>query len=74
MQHTHIFLRYPGLSIDSALPYPTLPMGPPLATLEAKSIQLSNICKALVNQQLVKLLSQFEILEITSDFEKLGRF
>ena len=35
MQHTHTCLRYPipGLSIDSALPYPTLPRGPPLATL-----------------------------------------
>ena len=38
MQHTHISLRYPipGLSIDSALHYPTLPSGPPLATLAPK--------------------------------------
>ena len=70
--YTH-FLRYPipGISIDSALPYPTLPRGPPLATLAPKSIQLSNICKVLVNQQPATLLSQLEILEISLDFEKV---
>ena len=67
MQHTHISLRYPipGLSIDSALHYPTLPRGPPLATLAPKNIQLSDICKALVNQKPAKPVSQLEILEIT---------
>ena len=70
--YTH-FLRYPipGISIDSALPYPTLPRGPPLATLAPKSIQLSNICKVLVNQKPATLSSQLEILEITLDFEKV---
>ena len=67
MQHTHICLRYPipGLSIDSALPYPTLPRGPPLATLAPKSIQLPEICELLINETLAKLLSQFEILGIS---------
>ena len=66
MQHTHISLRYPipGLSIDSALPYPTLPRGPPLATLAPNNIQLSEICERLVNQTPAQLLSQLEILEI----------
>ena len=76
MQHTHISLRYPipGLSIDSALPCPTLPRGPPLATLAPTNIQLLNICKVSVNQKLAKPLSQLGILEITLDFEKLRRF
>ena len=66
MQHTHISLKYylPGLSTDSALHYPTLPRGPPLATLAPKNIQLSDICELLVNQKPTKLLSQLEILEI----------
>ena len=56
------------------VPYPTLPRGPPLATLAPTSIQLSNICKAFVNQTPAKLLSQLEILEIRLDLEKLRRF
>ena len=66
MQHTHISLKYylPGLSTDSALHYPTLPRGSPLATLAPKHIQLSYICELLVNQKPTKLLSQLEILEI----------
>ena len=65
MQYTHTFLKYylPGLSADSALHYPTLPWGPPSATLAPKNIQLSDICKALVNQKPAKPLSQLEILE-----------
>ena len=61
-------LRYyiPGLSIDSALHNPTLPRGPPLATLAPKSIQLSDIYQALVNQKPAKPVSQFEIIEITN--------
>ena len=88
MQHAHISQIYhlPGLSADSALHYPTLPRGPPLATLAPKSIQLSEICELLMNQKLAKplsrleiqkpakLLSQLEILEITLDFEKLQIF
>ena len=76
MQHTHICLRYPipGLSIDSALPYPTLPRGPPLATLAPISIQLSNICKVLVNQKPATLLSQLEILEIKFIFDAQIKF
>ena len=67
MQHTRISLLYPipGLSIDSAKHYPTLPSGPPLATLAPNNIQLSDICKVLVNQKPAKPVSQLEILEIT---------
>ena len=66
MQHTHISQKYylPGLSTDSALHYPTLPRGPPLATLAPKNIKLSEICELLVNQKPVKPFSQLEILEI----------
>ena len=47
MQHTHTCLRYtiPGLSIDSALPYPTLPRGPPLATLAPKTYNFQTSAK-----------------------------
>ena len=56
MQHTHISLIYnlPGLFTDSALPYPTLPRGPPLATLAPTNIQLASICKVSVNQKPAK--------------------
>ena len=69
-------LRYsiPGLSIDSALHNPTLPRGPPLATLAPKNIQLSDICKALVNQKPAKPVSQLEILEITFIFDAQIKF
>ena len=66
MQHTHISQTcyLPGLATDSALHYPTLPKGPPLATLAPTNIQLSDICELLVNQKPAKPLSQLEILEI----------
>ena len=75
-QHTYISLRYPipGLSIDSALHYPTLPRGPPLATLAPKLLQLSDISKVLVNQKLAKPVSQLEILEITFIFDAQIKF
>ena len=76
MQHTHISLTYylPGLSTDSALHYPTLPRGPPLATLAPTNIQFSDTYKALVNQKPAKLLSQPEVLEITFIFGAQIRF
>ena len=65
-QHAHISQTYYllGLSADSALHYPTLPRGPPLATLAPKSIQLPETCELLVNQKPAKPLSQFEVLDI----------
>ena len=90
LRSMHAFLKniiyVLGLSVDSALHYPTLPRGPPLATLAPKNIQLSEICELLVNQKHAKSVSQLEIqkpakllpqpeiLEITLDFEKLRIF
>ena len=66
MQHAHISLNYylPELSTDSALHYPTLPRGPPSATLVPTKMQLSEICEFLVNQKPTKLSSQLEVLEL----------
>ena len=74
MQHAHISQKYylPGLSADSALHYPTLPRGPPLATLAPKNIQLSEICELLVNQKPAKPLSQLEIQKPAKLVSQLG--